>query len=343
MELKEESKKMKRHLSKLLAASALTVLALTGCGSGSLSSPAGTSGAAPSAAAAGGGELKKVTVGVLSIAPSVALQYGIDEGIFADHGLAVELQTGQGGAAMLPAVSTGTMNFSVGNPLSVMLAVNKGLDMKIVTGFSNSKADGEDINGVVAPKASGIVSFADLEGKTVAVNTLKTQGDLTIMESAAKAGADPAKIKFVEMPFPDMQAQLDRGSVDAAWLPQPFLGKALADTKNALVGYPNQTALPGLPTMVSFTSGNFAQQNADTVKSFKEAMEETLTKADKNPDQVRALLPKFMNMDAAVAQKLKMETFDGEVPTAVLSDLGSLMVKYNYVDKEPDVAAMTVK
>lgn len=343
MELKEESKKMKRHLAKLLAASALTALALTGCGSGSISGTTGTSTDSSAGSAPAGGDLKKVTVGVLPIAPSVAMQYGIDEGIFADHGLSIELQTGQGGAAMLPAVSTGTMNFSVGNPLSVMLAVNKGLDMKIVTGFSNSKAEGEDINGVVAGKASGIASFGDLEGKTVAVNTLKTQGDLTIMESAAKAGADPAKIKFVEMPFPDMQAQLDRGSVDAMWLPEPFLSKALADAKNMLIGYPNQTALPGLPTMVSFTSGNFAQQNPDTVKSFREALEETLEQAEQNPDKVRALLPKFMNMDAAVAEKLKMEAFDGEVPADVLSDLGSLMLKYSYVDKDPDVAAMTVK
>lgn len=235
---------MKRHLAQLLAAGAIAALALTGCGSGSLSGPATS--ASPGSAAAGG-DLKKISVGVLSIAPSVAVQYGVDEGIFAQHGLNVELQTGQGGAAMLPAVSTGTMNFSVGNPLSVMLAVDKGLDMKIVTGFSNSKAEGADINGVVAAKASGISSFGNLEGKTVAVNTLKTQGDLTIMESAAKAGADPSKIKFVEMPFPDMQAQLDRGSVEAIWLPEPFLTKALADPKNVLVGSPNQVACPDCP------------------------------------------------------------------------------------------------
>jgi NitT/TauT family transport system substrate-binding protein len=335
MELKEELNKMKRHLAKILAVSALTAIALTGCGSGSVTGQDGTSPGATT-----GGDVKNITVGVLSIAPSVAVQYGMDEGIFEDHGLKIELQTGQGGAAMLPAVSTGTMNFSVGNPLSVMLAVDKGLDMKIVTGFSNSKAEGEDINGVVAAKASGISSFGDLQDKTVAVNTLKTQGDLTIMESAAKAGADPAKIKFVEMPFPDMQAQLDRGSVDAIWLPEPFLTRALADSKNVLVGSPNQEAIPGLPTMVSFTSGNFAQQNPDTIKAFKEAMKETLEKAEQNPDAVRALLPKFMNMDAAVAKNLKMESYDAEVPTGILSELGSLMVKYNYVTNKPNVEAM---
>lgn len=332
---------MKRHLVQLFAAGAIAAMALTGCGSGSPSGTATT--ATPGSTATAGGDLKKISVGVLSIAPSVAIQYGIDEGIFADHGLEVELQTGQGGAAMLPAVSTGTMNFSVGNPLSVMLAVDKGLDMRIVTGFSNSEAEGEDTNGVVAAKAANISSFGDLEGKTVAVNTLKTQGDLTIMEAAAKAGADPAKIKFVEMPFPDMQAQLDRGSVEAIWLPEPFLAKALADPKNALVGSPNQEALPGLPTMVTFTSGNFASQNAGTVKSFREAMEEILEKAEQNPDALRALLPKFMNMDPAVAKNLKMESFNAEVPTDVLSDLGTLMLKYKYVEKKPDVDALIVK
>ncbi|NMR31333.1 ABC transporter substrate-binding protein [Crystallibacter degradans] len=329
---------MKRHFSKVLAGGAIIALALTGCGSGS---PSGSE--APEGSAGASGGLQDVTVGVLTIAPSAAMQYGIDEGIFEKHGLNVELQTGQGGAAMLPAVSTGTMNFAVGNPLSVMTAVNKGLDMKIVSGYSNSKAEGEDINAVVTKADSGIEDFADLEGKTTAVNTLKTQGDLTIMESAAIDGGDPSALKFSEMPFPDMEAQLERGNVDAIWIPEPFQSRALANENYKLVGYPNQKALPGLPTMVTFTSGSYAEENPEIVADFKAAVTETLAAAEADPEGVRAVLPKFMGMDEAVAKDLKMETFDGEVPTQVLSDMGELMVKYEYVDSAPDVAAMTVQ
>jgi len=50
-----------------------------------------------------------------------------------------------------------------------------------------------------------------------------------------------------------------------------------------------------------------------------------------------------MGMDAAVAEKLKMETFDAEVRTQQLEDLGKLMVDYKFVDQQPDVAAMTVQ
>ncbi|EMY33534.1 NMT1/THI5 like domain-containing protein [Arthrobacter crystallopoietes BAB-32] len=330
---------MKRHLAKLMTGGAIIALALTGCGSGS---PSGST-APEGGGTAASGDLQKVTVGVLPIAPSAAMQYGIDEGIFEKHGLEVELQTGQGGAAMLPAVSTGTMNFAVGNPLSVMTAVDKGLDMKIVSGYSNSKAEGEDINGVVTKADAGIDNFADLEGKTTAVNTLKTQGDLTIMESAAIDGGDPQALKFSEMPFPDMEAQLERGNVDAVWLPEPFLSKALANEDYKLVGYPNQKALPGLPTMVTFTSGSYASENPEIVADFKAAVTEALEAAEADPEGVRAVLPEFMGMDEAVAKGLKMETFDGEVPTEVLSDMGELMLKYEYVEKAPDVAAMTVQ
>ncbi|NKX51672.1 ABC transporter substrate-binding protein, partial [Arthrobacter deserti] len=118
---------MKKHIAKVLAGGAIAALALTGCGSGSPSSSVGTAGGTSGSTAGG---LQDITVGILSIAPSAVMQYGIDEGIFEKHGLNVELQTGQGGAAMLPAVSTGTMNFAVGNPLSVMVAKDKGLDMR---------------------------------------------------------------------------------------------------------------------------------------------------------------------------------------------------------------------
>ena len=332
-----------RRAARAFALGAVATLALAGCGGGSLSGDESSSSPSASGSAAAGGELEQIVVGVIGIAPSAAMQYGVDEGIFEEHGLDVELQTGQGGAAMLPAVSTGDMHFAVGNPLTVMVAKDKGLDMKIVTGYSNSYAEGEDINGVVARADSGITTFADLEGKTASVNAVNTQGDLTIMEAASLAGADPTQIKFSEMPFPDMEAQLDLGNTDAIWIPEPFLSKALSNPDNVLVGYSNQEAVPGMPTMVTFTSGNYASANAETVQKFKDAMEDLLTQAEANIDDVKAVLPAFMNMPAEVAANLKMEQYDAELRTEELNDMGELMVKYKFVENAPDLDSMMVE
>ena len=90
-------------LAALIAAGALV---LTACTSGS---PSGdpTEPAADPGTGSETEELTAITVGLLSIAPAAAVQYGIDEGIFEENGLDVEVQIAQGGAAMLPAVSTG--------------------------------------------------------------------------------------------------------------------------------------------------------------------------------------------------------------------------------------------
>jgi len=325
----------------MLAGAAILSLGLVGCGGGTLSGSGKTEGTQTDAS--GDGSLTKITVGILPIAPSVAVQQGVDNGIFEKHGLDVELSTSNAGAAMLPAVSTGELAIAVGNPLSVMTAADKGLDMKIATGYSASKSSGEDVNGVVVRKDSGIKSWKDLAGKTTSVNALRTQGDLTIMESAEMDGADPQELKFSEMPFPDMEAQLDRGNVDAVWLPEPFLSRALADKDNQLIGYPNQKAITGLPTMVTFTSGKFAEENPEVVADWKAAMAEVLTAAEKDPDAARALLPSFMKMDAKVADGLLMETWNAETPLPQLTELGTLAAKFGFLEKAPDMNKLIIK
>ncbi len=332
---------MNKRWSTLLAGTAVLSLGLVGCGGGSLSGSTESSGGTE--AAAEDGSLTKITVGILPIAPSVAVQQGVDEGIFEKHGLDVELSTSNAGAAMLPAVSTGELAIAVGNPLSVMTAVDKGLDMKIVTGYSESRSEGEDANGVVTRKDSGVKSWKDLAGKTTSVNALRTQGDLTIMESAEMDGGNPEDLKFSEMPFPDMEAQLDRGNVDAIWVPEPFLSRALANEDNQLVGYPNQEAIVGMPTMVSFTSGKFAEENPEVISDWKAAMTEVLTTAEGDPDAARALLPEFMNMDAKVAEGLLMETWQAETPLPELTKLGELAAKFGFLEKAPNMDQLVIK
>lgn len=328
---------MTKRLTTILASASILALTLVGCSS---ESPSGGESSTP--AGDGNGELTKVVVGILPIAPSAAVQYGIDEGIFEKHGLEVEVNTSNAGAAMLPAVSTGELHLAVGNPLSVITAVERGLDMKIVTGYSFSKGEGEDANAVIVRKDSGIANWSDLAGKTTSINALRTQGDLTIMESAELDGANPQDLEFSEMPFPDMPAQLDRGNVDAIWVPEPFMSRALADENNQLLGYPNQEAIPNMPTMVTFTSGDFAEENPEVIADFKAALQEILPITDGDDQVVRDILPDFINMDPDEAQAIVMEAWNAEVPTAELEKLAVMAEKFGFIDSAPDIAEMIV-
>lgn len=287
--------------------------------------------------AADDGELTDISLGVLNIAPSAAVQYGLDEGIFEEHGFNVEIVEGQGAGAMLPAVQTGDMDFAVGNALSVLTAVDQGLEMRLLTGYSHSYAEGDDINGVVVRSEDDIDGWGDLDGLDVAVNVLNGQGDLTIMEAVSQDGGDPNSLGLTEIDFPEMTAQLERGNVDAIWLPEPFLSQTLADDDFELLGHPNQEVIPGLPTMHSFTSAQYAEQNPELTEQFQEAMDEVLTAAEEDPEGTAQALATFLDLDEEVAADVHLEEFDADPRVEQLDTMVELMVDYEFIDEPVDL------
>ncbi|WP_066285352.1 ABC transporter substrate-binding protein [Arthrobacter sp. B6] len=312
------------------ALAALLLTALSACGGGSVSGSAGTTQNQEG--------LQTLRVGFVPAASAGALQLGMDKGIFEKHGFKLELTQGTGGAALLPAVTSGSLDIALGHPLAVLTAQDKGLDMSIVAGYGYSPEGRADSNGVVTKDAS-IQSAKDLADKTVSVNTIKGPGDLTIKEAVAKDGGDPNAVKFTEMPFSDAQAQLERGNADAIWLSEPFLTNAV-NSGLRIVTSPYGAALPGQSTQLVFTSSSWASSHGDVIKEFRAALKETLTYAAEHEVELRAVLPTFIKMEKATADTVVIEDLDAQVHTDKLQKFAGLMTKYGYTASDVDVAAM---
>ncbi|GAA4414810.1 ABC transporter substrate-binding protein [Georgenia halophila] len=309
-------------------------LALAACGGGG-EEPGGDENANGGANAGGGEELAPITVGTLPVTAAVGLEIGIREGIFEEHGLDVSIEMGQGGAALLPAVVSGEMQFATSNPLSLMQAESQGLDIHVVSGYSHSFPEGEDINGTYAGAQTDIEEPTDLEGATVAVNTLNGLGDLTIRELVRQAGGDPDSLQFVELPFPEMPSALANGDVDAAWLPEPFISIAGDDVR--LVEYQNQVVAPGLSTMLLFTSGAYAEQNPEIVEAFTTASAEALNFANENQDLQREVLPELLEMDPALADTVRLEGLSPEIDRDALQAVNEMAVDDGIYDEPLDL------
>lgn len=313
---------------RITAAVCLLVSALAGCGDD------------------GGTEVdsegnRQVTIGMLPIVPTAALYAGIDQGFFEDRGIELEVETGQGGAALLPAVMSGDIQFASSNPVSLLTARDQGLEVQAVSHWtSEHETPEESINGVVAAKGSPIQSAKDLAGKTVAINTLKSMGDLTIREAVRQDGGDPDQVKFIELGFPDMPAALAQGNADAVWVPEPFMGSLLAEG-NQLVTNPCLATAPGMPTQLIFTSPELAKSDPELVKDMTAALEETLEYAEANPDDVRAhiadVIPDFPEEAAA---NIRLEAFGTDMREAQLERIGELMKEEGWVENDPDVPGL---
>jgi NitT/TauT family transport system substrate-binding protein len=316
-------------LRKFVPVLAATTLALAACGGGDDEAASGGS-------AAASGELRQVTAGLLPVAVTGALQGGIEQGFFEDHGIEVVIETGQGGAALLPAVASGQMEFATSNPVSLLQARDQGLDVRVIGHWTSTHAEGEDVNGVVANKDLGVTDAAGLAGKRIAVNTLNGMGQLTIDEAVRQGGGDPSGIQYVELPFPDMPAALEAGNVDAVWVPEPFLSQLIA-AGHPVASYSSQESVPGHPTQLFFTSGQLVESDPQLVEDFTAALEETLEWADQNPDAVRTEAEEFLETPAGAMANVRIEEFGTDLRRDQIEQMGELMVEAGLLDNEPDI------
>lgn len=323
---------MTRHSSRLPRAAgavlaALSLLAVAACGSDGSSGDGSASG------------MKDVTVGVIPIVDVAPIYLGKEKGFFKDHGINLSLESGQGGAAIVPGVVSGDFEFGFSNVTSLMLARDNGLPLKVVAPGNFSTGEEPDFSAVVVPDDSPIKSAADLAGKTVAVNTLKNIGDTTVRESIRKAGGDPSTVKFVELAFPDMPAAVANGDVDAAWVVEPFVAVAKSQGDRVVAWNLVDTA-PNLMIAAYFTSEQLAQKQPELVDDFTAALDESLEYADSHPDEVRDIVQTYTEIDADLMSKVTLPKWGTEINRDSTQKLADLALQDGLLKKPADLDAL---
>lgn len=285
------------------------------------------------------GEVQTVRVGVIPIAPVAPLYLGIDQGFFEEEGLRVEPTLAQGGAAIVPAVVAGEQEFGFSNVVSLMLAQNRGLDVKIVSQGSQSTTPPDperDFAGVVVPEDSQIREPADLAGATIAVNTLQNIGDLTITAALEEQGVDTDDIEFREIPFPEMNAALLEGQVDAAWQEEPFLVQLLEEGARIVLEHYREFA-DHLTIATYFTTQETIDSDPELVQSFARAMNRSLQYAQENPEEVRRIITTYTEIPDAAAQEMVLPFFSQDLNVPSIERLAAVGTEQRIFDEEPDV------
>lgn len=315
-----------RKILGVFAVAAVAVVVLAGC----------SDSAAPPSSSESAGELTKVRVAALPIAETGALWAAIDEGIFARHGLDVEVVPAQGGAQAVPALLSGDIQFAIGQPFGPFRADLQGLGVVVIGNYADSLAEGTDVNVVVALGSSGIDSPEDLAGKRVAVNSLGAAGDVTIMKAVENAGGDPSTIQFVEVAFPDVKAQLEAGNIDAGWTPDPFRGMILRDGGVPVV-YPYQATIPGLTVLTNITTQRLLDEDPELVAAYSSAMTEALTWAEANIEAVRASIATNLGLPPEAADQLVLSRFTFDLDVDNVRKLAEIAAGYGILPGVPNL------
>jgi NitT/TauT family transport system substrate-binding protein len=310
---------------------ACLVLAVTGCGGDDGDGGGGGEGS---------GGLTTLKVGVIPIADVAPLYLGMKQGFFEDERLEISPQLAEGGAAITPAVLSGDFQIGFSNTISLLIAASKDLPVEIVSqGVLAGKTEKDAWADLLVLKDGPIKSGKDLEGKTIAVNTLNNICEVTIKASLEKEGVNVDELKFTEVPFPDMNAALEAKRVDGACVVEPFVSQGKAGKARGIDPFYVRTA-PDLTVATYFTSKQYSQENAEVVDRFVTAMNKSLTYAQQNPDEVRQVLTEYTEIPPEAAEQIKLPVWRDDLNEPTIERLSALSKKYGLIEEEPDLAEL---
>jgi NitT/TauT family transport system substrate-binding protein len=326
----------RRSAIGLLVALLAAALTLAACGGDDNESSSGGGGSSSTEAA----KPATLNVGVIPIADVAPLYLGIKKGFFKEQNLTVNPKLAEGGAAITPAVLSGDFQIGFSNNISLLIASSKGLPVQVISQGVLAGTDKDQAwADLLVLKNSSIKTGKDLEGKTIAVNTLKNICEVTIKASLEKQGVDVNTLKFIEVPFPDMNAALDAKRVDGACVVEPFVSQGKAGKARGIDPFYVNTA-PDLSVATYFTSRQYAEENKGIVDRFVTAINKSLDYAQSHPDETRAVLTEYTPIPKAAAQSIQLPVWRSDLNTDTIKLLSQLSKKYGLIEKEPDLGTL---
>jgi NitT/TauT family transport system substrate-binding protein len=283
----------------------------------------------------------KIVLGHTGIADYAAAFIAKDQGLFAKHGLDVEILLIPGGGAV-SGLQSNSIQISTLPPPTMLLANEAGLDLVALAGCSIIPREGPN-PALVVKAGSAIKTAQDLIGKKVAIPSIGGTLQVMTRKWAHDQGADDAKIVFVEASFLTMGDQLRGGTVDAATLPDPFLSRALAaGTGQVLV--PLAAGMPPNTTGIVYGSTRaWAKGNPVAVKAFREAIVEAVALAAKNPDLTREAIAKYTHLPPKVVAEQPLPPLKAELSDDQFQFWIDTMRAQGLLKSQPAATALIVR
>lgn len=274
------------RFTKIAAIGAAAALALSACSSGSgepTPTDPGTGGEAST-------ELVKLTVAVSpGAATSTPMFLAQDRGVFEEHGLELEFTILEDGSIAIPNVLNGQTQFSMSSFGPTVQAIEKGLPISMI-GAANVIPTAEDAKyqAIIVNKEAGITEASQI--KTWAGDT--TEVDPSHAFTIDALGGDYESLTRIAVPFPAIGDAVADGTVDAAFINEPFLSMALSTGKVDVLTYvTGDLTVGGAPGAVFIGANEYMEKNPEITAQFMAAIQEAYSYAAENKEEVAEFVP----------------------------------------------------
>ena len=270
--------------------------------------------------------MRVALVPIWDVAPYYAAE---QQGYFTAEGLAPTVQIVRGGAAAIPALVGGSFDMVYANGTSVVTAIAKGIDLRIILEGAPIGAAPPDPGALLKRKGDPYKTGKDMEGKIIGVNALRDVQWMLVTGWVKATGGDPDKVQMVEVPLPAMVDTIKAKRVDAALVLDPFMTMGLTDPGIELLDWALSKAYPNGPVgMFTITPELAAKRPADLrafVRAYKKGAAWVNANTGKEP--LIKLIAGYSGIPPEVIAQMKPVPAHAEIVPSGLPRLTALMTQ----------------
>jgi ABC-type nitrate/sulfonate/bicarbonate transport system substrate-binding protein len=266
----------------------------------------------------------------LPIDTGLEVQYAQAAGLVEQSGLSLQVQTMYAGAAVQAAIAGGSADIGLTNVSSLATAREKGLPLVMVApaGLYTSK---EPSSVLMVATDSPLRTARDLNGKTVAVNGLKSISQLGPQIWIDKNGGDSTTVHFIDMPFAEMPQALATHRIDAALVAEP---QATTAKKEARVFAPVYDAIgPRFLITAWFSTSSWVAANPDLARKFAAMIYRTAAWSNAHHAQTADVLIGVTKLDPSIVRVMPRVVFAESADPASLKPHLDAALKYGLITK----------
>lgn len=219
-----------------------------------------------------------------------------DKGFFDEVGLDIEIvDTVAGGATAVQMVSSGDVQGALLSTMAIINARSAGLPVIGVTDIQ-SAFDDSPLEEFFVRKDSGIEKVEDLKGKKIAINLVKSSFHYTWLMALENAGMNVEDVTFINLPFSEQQAALERGDVDAIGLMQPYT-KSARDSEDLKLLFDATDIFGEKQFCEIFINSVWADNNEETAKKFVAGIVKAIEWIENNQDEAKQIISKYTGIE----------------------------------------------
>lgn len=279
-------------------------------------------------------------VSVIPIFDVAPLYAANAQGYFAKEGLTIDMEPVQGGSVGIPALVSGDYDVVYTNSVSAVLAITKGIDLRIVLAGSLMDSKPPDQGALMMLKGAGFKTGKDLEGKIIGVNAIKSLMWAVDWQWIKESGGDPQKVTFVEIGIPQMLPGLKAKKFDACLVLDPFMTIGMSDPAFEVLAWPFSKVFAGGASAVYVVTGDMVAKHPDQVRAFQRAMRAGAgwVNANLGSPAYIDMVAAYTKVDPNLMKKMPMFPAEPAVSPKGIDILVNLMIETGILDKKPDLS-----